>query len=245
MILAACGGSAEGSTGGGEATDAGGSSAASEQIPSDAVVYEFEEAKAGEDQVPFSAVDQSMVIQLPNDLEQMVEEKGELIPVESYTVTSKSFGTGMCRTDTQINYRDGGKDVVLNELVTDDGEPAKDFAFEVFSYDFFNSFNGEFQEVAELPSDEDLAEDTLYVTEDREQTTLVRACGTEYYFGVDFPFSKEFAADNWSEIADAEILVNSGNTEGGHMTYVTGDILGKFITISPAGGWQWDGKYAE
>lgn len=246
MILAACGGSAEGSTGGGEGTDAGGSSAASEEIPADAVVYEFEEAKAGEDQVPFSAIDQSMVIQLPDELEQMVEEKGEFVPVESYVVTSKSFGTGMCRTDTQITYRDGGKDIVLGEIAADAGDdPIEDFSREVFSYWFTNDYYGEYQEVAELPADDDLAEDTLYVTEDREQATLVRECGAEYYFGVSFNFTKQFADEGWYNLADAEILVNSGNTEGGHMTYVTSDIGGKFLTLSPAGNWQWDGKYAD
>lgn len=245
MILAACGGTAEGSTGGGEGTETGGASSAAEGIPSDAAVYEFEEAKAGEDQVPFSAVDQSMVIQLPDDLEQMIEEKGEFVPVENYVVTSKSFGTGMCRTDTQINYRDGGKDVILNELVKDSGDPVKDFSDEVFSYWFANDYYGEYEEVAELPSDEELTEDTLYVTEDREQATLVRECGAENYFGVTFQFSKDFAADGWTDFADAEILVNSGNTEGGHMTYVTGDILGKSLTVGPSGSWQWAGDKAE
>lgn len=181
----------------------------------DVATYDFEDQRVADpDEVPPYVVEDSpVVIKLSDELKEVVPD-GHEMAVEQFLVTAKTFSTGMCRTDFEITYADGGFDALtelrqtardrraadaeeyLAEYLAEHGEypyndsEERDAELAGVPIDFDEAIpvwglGNDVEVVSDPPADEDLEEETNYATEDGTHFTVVSNC--ERTLSVKFP----------------------------------------------------------
>ncbi|MGO1971585.1 MAG: hypothetical protein ACTH2Q_01375, partial [Propionibacteriaceae bacterium] len=158
-------------------------------------------------------------------------------------VTPTAFGTGSCRVDFEITYADGGLDA-LREPPPEESSASPE---ETIASRLLVTRRGKPkpQIVDVLPSDDELGENTVYMTEDASQVTVVSPCSDQADDAVvtlRFPYTQPAGPENkaspssW-DFADVGIGVAAGTQAGsdGQTTMITARTA---AGVSPSGAWQ-------
>ncbi|NDR52723.1 hypothetical protein [Actinomyces sp. 565] len=247
LALTACGSSNDASNSFGG--DAGGDAAVTQEASetSNAVVYEFEEARVNDsdDQTVLAAVEQPLVVRLSDELKTAVEADGGVVAVKQFTITAKSFSTGMCRVDVDVDYSsDDAFNTVAQRLIED--EHARHEGVENYNFDdeqdvfwkYVVDTHGEAEIVESVPEDSELSNsNTSYVTSDYSHATIVKECDDLDDEEVAFPYYILPSRENinvWDIAASLEYEIISG-VDGGATIYATKGYANADLSIS--GDW--------
>lgn len=231
LVLSACGGddsdAAEDSTGG---TD-------NEQVAEEqaANVYQFDQAKVadGDDAESFyPPAGEPVTVHLSNELAALVPEDNP-VAVHSFALTARSFETGICALDVEVEYEDGGLEALHAYYESDpggDSESRGDPQERIGSKLVGSSAD---QVVGSLPEDDQLEQGQVYVTEDGTGFTVVEECSADEennlavlgfpHTDLDFlndsrPSSHQFAEVEVVVHSDGSIVLNEPNVRGAEVS---------------------------
>lgn len=226
LMLTACGSDSDEASGAGGGNDGGAGDGSREST-----VYQFDEAKTGDD-TPFAASDSPVTVELSNELEQALPSAAQLT-VGRYMISAKAFETGMCRLDVETVFANGGQDT-LSATRERGGDNPHEFVMSALTKDRKYS---DAVVVDEPPSDEDLENDGEYITEDFSKMTFIDRCSEDAddrFLSLDFLYPGEDG--ELESFADVDIAVVGGTQSGSARTtlFLTGDTG---ANVTPAGEW--------
>lgn len=209
----------------------------------ESLVYQFDEARVvdQDEQVPFVSTDagRPIVVRLSEDLAAVVPTD-RTVAIEQYSVTTKAFSTGTCRLDAEVTYASGGRDALAAPTPNIDGEPMQNVAASLV-----RGINEERVEVVKTaPSDDEIANRTVYITSDGSTLTIVDDCSedpqnTDWAQELLFPYTDLIQGMGYREVlatAYVAVLPGGGQNGGaGVTTIITGEVD---ADVSPNGKWQ-------
>lgn len=219
-------------------SSAAGNSSGSASVPSvpAGAVYQFDDQRnQNTDTTTDPAVfkNTAVRIQLSDDLAKAVPA-GKKLDVKSFTLTTKGFPSGMCRTDIDIEYAPGGLEVL------------KSYSTEYSYYDSKGARIvkkatvpervglgigvGPTSSVSAVPSDDSLKKGD-FITEDFSHITSVAQCGEEVA-GLGFVYIPV----NRSTSPFAHAAVQTSKDPNDPALSVTGEVNGADIGVS--GKWE-------
>lgn len=232
--------------------------------PTGAQTYEFDDLKvATPSDVPPQMFDgtRTVVIRLSDELKKAAPA-GAQIAVDHFTVSMKSFSTGICRTDVKISYTPGGLDALRNaeedarhaqveatkKAIAEGYDVSEDRAVytePTIDYVVPAGVSGLEPDkiVKKLPSDDELEPDAKWLTEDGSALTATGDCKDTRYPAATLEFAYpdlhedrgDFLGSSYLARSQVAGATDSPGTTGGQMIGAKSDVA---ADVSVTGRWE-------
>lgn len=232
--------------------------------PTGAQTYEFDDLKvATPSDVPPQVFDGTriVVIRLPDELKKAAPA-GAQIAVDHFTISMRSFSTGICRTDVSIAYSSGGLDALrkaeedarqaqveaAKKAIAEGYDVSEDrVVYTEPTIDYIVPAGASGLEpdkiVKELPSDDELVPDAKWLKEDGSALTATGDCKEARYPAATLEFAYPDLHDDRGYFSGSSYLARS---QVGGVTDSPGTTAGQMIAtksdvnadVSVTGRWK-------